>query len=168
MTILKILRYPDKRLRQIAKPVKKITFKTKLLINNMFDTMYAAGGIGLAATQVNILQQIIVIDISIKPDEKQLILINPIIIEMDGSASIEEGCLSIPTKHAMVPRAQYVKVKSLDLYGNHVEFEASNLLAICIQHEIDHLYGKLFIDYLSESQNDIDLKINRKKIIITK
>ncbi len=114
----------------------------------MFETMYAEEGIGLAATQVDIHQRIIVIDVS-ESREERLVLINPELLEKSGETGIEEGCLSIPEQRAFVPRAERVKVRALDRDGNSFELEASELLAICIQHEIDHLEGKLFIDYLS-------------------
>ncbi|MGP1930634.1 MAG: peptide deformylase [Arsenophonus sp. ET-YP4-MAG3] len=148
MSVLNILYYPDKRLRKIAKLVKKIDAKIQHIINDMFDTMYEEEGIGLAATQVNIHQRIIVIDISESRNEK-LILINPVILKTYGKIEIEEGCLSIPKQRAFVPRAKWIKIKALDINGKIFKLEIDNLLAICIQHEIDHLNGKLFIDYLS-------------------
>ncbi|MCP1598812.1 peptide deformylase [Aeromonas caviae] len=114
----------------------------------MFETMYAEEGIGLAATQVDIHQRIIVIDVS-ENREEQLVLINPEILEQSGSTGIEEGCLSVPGNRALVPRAEWVKVRAQDRHGNTFELEADDLLAICIQHEMDHLVGKLFVDYLS-------------------
>ena len=114
----------------------------------MFDTMYEEEGIGLAASQVDVHQRIIVIDVSEERDQR-LVLINPDLLEKDGDTGIEEGCLSIPETRALVPRAERVKVKALDREGNPFELEADGLLAICIQHEMDHLVGKLFIDYLS-------------------
>ena len=157
MSVLKILYYPDQRLRLIAKPVEKITKEIYKITNNMIDTMYQEEGIGLAATQVNIQLQIIVIH---KTDstEKNLILINPKIIEKKGSISIEEGCLSIPEYRAFVPRFNYIKIQAINLNGNTVEIEADSILSICIQHEIDHLNGKLFIDYLSELKRERILK----------
>lgn len=160
MSILKILYYPDKRLRKIANPVFSISNDTKNIINDMFETMYFYQGIGLAATQVNINQQIIVIDLH-KKNQQQLVFINPSIIQKTGSISIEESCLSIPKIHGVIPRSKKIKVQSLNENGESFNIEANNLLSICIQHEIDHLIGKLFIDYLSP------LKIERihKKII---
>lgn len=148
MSVLNIICYPDKRLRKIAEPVKKIDTKIQLIVNNMFKTMYEGEGIGLAATQVNIHQRIIVIDISKTCNEK-LVLINPITLKTSEETGIEEGCLSIPKQKAFVPRAKWIKIKSLDINGKEFELETDNLLSICIQHEIDHLNGKLFIDYLS-------------------
>jgi len=117
-------------------------------VDDMFETMYAEEGIGLAATQVDIHQRIIVIDVS-ESREERLVLINPELLEKSGETGIEEGCLSIPDQRAFVPRAERVKIRALDRDGNSFELETGDLLAICIQHEIDHLDGKLFIDYLS-------------------
>lgn len=148
MAILDILQYPDKRLRTVAKPVEKVDDSIKKLIDDMFETMYIAPGIGLAATQINIHQQIIVIDIS--PDKDQpLCLINPEIIAEEGTESCEEGCLSVPDINGIVERAEKVTVKALDQNGEEFVLEADELLAVCVQHEIDHLKGKLFVDYLS-------------------
>ncbi|MEE1675048.1 peptide deformylase [Agarivorans aestuarii] len=148
MAVLEVLRFPDERLRTIAQPVNNIDDKVKTIIENMFETMYQEEGVGLAATQVNIHQQIVVIDVSDTRDQR-LALINPEIIETDGEALNEEGCLSVPEYRAQVPRAEKITVKSLDADGNEQIFEAEGLLAICVQHELDHLKGKLFIDYLS-------------------
>ncbi|WP_221075593.1 peptide deformylase [Agarivorans aestuarii] len=148
MAVLEVLRFPDERLRTIAQPVNNIDDKVKTIIENMFETMYQEEGVGLAATQVNIHQQIVVIDVSDTRDQR-LALINPEIIETDGEALNEEGCLSVPEYRAQVPRAEKITVKSLDADGNEQVFEAEGLLAICVQHELDHLKGKLFIDYLS-------------------
>ena len=148
MALLPILRYPDSRLHKVAKPVQEVDARLKALIAQMFDTMYDAKGIGLAATQVDIHKRIIVIDVSENRDER-LVLINPELLEKSGETGIEEGCLSIPEQRALVPRAEKVKIRALDRDGNPFELEADDLLAICIQHEMDHLVGKLFIDYLS-------------------
>lgn len=149
MSILKILYYPDQRLRNIATAVSKISQNTKKIITDMFDTMYFAQGIGLAATQVNIHQQIIVIDLNLNNNHQQLVLINPIIIERSGIINGIEGCLSIPKIRETISRSKKITINALDQYGNKFNMEANNLLSICIQHEIDHLLGKLFIDYLS-------------------
>ena len=148
MPILDILHYPDKRLRKLAKPVEKVDEFIKKLVDDMFETMYAAPGIGLAATQVNVHQQVIVIDIS---DEKNqpLCLINPEIIAEEGTESCDEGCLSVPDTYETVERSEKVTVKALDQNGDEYTLEADGLLAVCVQHEIDHLKGKLFVDYLS-------------------
>ncbi|MFM5030954.1 MULTISPECIES: peptide deformylase [Aeromonas] len=148
MAILDVLRFPDERLRTVAAPVETITPELQQIVDDMFETMYAEEGIGLAATQVDIHQRIIVIDVS-EDREDQLVLINPEILEQSGSTGIEEGCLSVPGNRALVPRAEWVKVRALDRHGKPFELEADDLLAICIQHEMDHLVGKLFVDYLS-------------------
>lgn len=149
MAKLKILEYPDPRLRTRAKKVEKVDDKLRQLIDDMFETMYAAPGIGLAATQVNVHQQILVADVS--DDQSQpVVLINPEIIAADDEGVSEEGCLSVPGIYESVRRFQHVRVSSLDRDGNETEVEAFGLLAVCIQHEMDHLDGKLFVDYLSE------------------
>ena len=148
MSVLQILHFPDERLRITAKPVKVVDAKIQQIVDDMFETMYAEEGIGLAATQVNIHQRIIVIDVSENRDER-LVLINPELLEKSGETGIEEGCLSIPDQRALVPRAEKVKIRALDREGKSFELEADDLLAICIQHEMDHLVGVLFVDYLS-------------------
>ena len=148
MAVLQVLHIPDERLRKVAEPVKEVNAEIQRIVDDMFDTMYAEEGIGLAATQVDIHQRIIVIDVS-ENREEQLVLINPEMLEKDGETGIEEGCLSIPEQRALVPRAEKVKIRALDRDGKPFELEADGLLAICIQHEMDHLVGKLFIDYLS-------------------
>ncbi|WMY96740.1 MAG: peptide deformylase [Arsenophonus sp.] len=161
MSILNILYYPDERLRNIATTVKKIDSEIEHTVNNMFETMYKKKGIGLAATQVNIHKRIIVIDISTSFSEK-IILINPIILEKSGSVKSEEGCLSIPEQHAFISRYKYIKVKAFDIKGKKFELKDESLLSICIQHEIDHLNGKLFIDYLSPLKRQRILKKIKK------
>ncbi len=148
MAILDILHYPDKRLRTVAKPVAKVDDSIKQLVDDMFETMYIAPGIGLAATQVDVHQQVIVIDIS-EEKNQPLCLINPEIIAEEGTESCDEGCLSVPDIYEMVERAEKVTVKALDQNGDEYTLEANELLAVCIQHEMDHLKGKLFVDYLS-------------------
>ena len=148
MAILDVLRFPDERLRTVAAPVETITPELQHIVDDMFDTMYAEEGIGLAATQVDIHQRIIVIDVS-EDREEPLVLINPEVIAQSGSTGIEEGCLSVPGSRALVPRAEWIKIRALDRNGKPFELEADDLLAICIQHEMDHLVGKLFVDYLS-------------------
>ncbi|MFP3019712.1 MAG: peptide deformylase [Arsenophonus sp.] len=148
MSILNILYYPDERLRKIAEPVKKIDVEIKDIVNDMFETMYQKEGIGLAATQVNIHQRIIVIDVS-EFRNKRLVLINPVILERYGETGIEEGCLSLPKQKAFVSRFKKLKIKALNINNTVFELKTDDLLSICIQHEIDHLNGKLFIDYLS-------------------
>lgn len=146
--VLEVLRFPDERLRTVAKPVTEFTPALQHIVDDMFETMYAEEGIGLAATQVDIHQRLIVIDVSEERNER-LVLINPEIIEQSGSTGIEEGCLSVPGARALVSRAERVKVRAQDVSGQPFELEADDLLAICIQHEMDHLIGKLFVDYLS-------------------
>ncbi len=148
MAILEILHYPDKRLRTVAKPVEKVDASIKKLVDDMFETMYLAPGIGLAATQVNVHQQVIVIDIS-EEKNQPLCLINPQIIAEEGTESCDEGCLSVPDIYETVERSEKVTVKALDQNGDEYTLQADELLAVCIQHEMDHLKGKLFVDYLS-------------------
>ncbi|MFM5572115.1 peptide deformylase [Aeromonas veronii] len=148
MAILDVLRFPDERLRTVAAPVETFTPELQQIVDDMFETMYAEEGIGLAATQVDIHQRIIVIDVS-ENREDPLVLINPEVIEQCGGTGIEEGCLSVPGSRALVPRAEQIKIRALDRNGKPFELEADDLLAICIQHEMDHLVGKLFVDYLS-------------------
>ncbi|MGL5037585.1 MAG: peptide deformylase, partial [Aeromonas sp.] len=148
MAILDVLRFPDERLRTVAVPVETFTPELQHIVDDMFETMYAEEGIGLAATQVNIHQRIIVIDVS-ENRENPLVLINPEVLAQSGSTGIEEGCLSVPEQRALVPRAELITIKALDRNGKPFELAADDLLAICIQHEMDHLVGKLFVDYLS-------------------
>ncbi|SCN47507.1 Peptide deformylase [methanotrophic endosymbiont of Bathymodiolus azoricus (Menez Gwen)] len=148
MSILSILEFPDPRLRTVAKPVKEVDKALGGLVDDMFETMYEAHGVGLAATQVNIHQRIIVIDISEEKDQP-VCLINPEIMDSLGEEESDEGCLSVPGIFEPVTRAETIKVKALDKRGESFELEADGLLAVCIQHEMDHLLGKLFVDYLS-------------------
>lgn len=148
MALLPILHYPDPRLRKKAQPVKQVDASIQQIVEDMFETMYDAPGIGLAATQVNIHQRIVVIDVS-EDKSSPLCLINAEIIEKSGDKESEEGCLSIPEYYAPVKRAERVKVRALDKEGELFEMEADGLLAVCIQHELDHLEGKVFVDYLS-------------------
>jgi peptide deformylase len=149
MAILEILEYPDPRLRNIAKPVKEVDDSIRKLVDDMFETMYAAPGIGLAATQVNVHKQVIVIDVSEEKDSK-LVLINPKITILEGdSAAYEEGCLSVPDYFDEVKRPVNIEVEALDYDGKPFTLKPDGLLAVCIQHEVDHLNGKLFVDYLS-------------------
>ena len=149
MAILDILHYPDPRLRAVAKPVTEVDAFVRQLIDNMFDTMYSAPGIGLAATQVNVNKRVVVIDVS-EDKEQPLCLINPEILDLSGVEEMEEGCLSVPGVYETVQRADRVRLRALDRDGKPFELEAGGLLAVCIQHEIDHLDGKLFVDYLSQ------------------
>jgi peptide deformylase len=148
MAILEILEYPDPRLRTVARPVAEITAEIQTLIDDMFETMYAAPGIGLAATQVDFHQRFLVLDISEEKDQP-MCFINPEILSLDGSALGDEGCLSVPDVYEPVERAEHVTVKAQDRDGREFELEAEGMLAVCIQHEVDHLEGKLFVDYLS-------------------
>lgn len=163
MAKLEVLRFPDERLRKVAKPVTSVDQSVKDIVANMFETMYAEEGIGLAATQVDIHQRIVVIDVSEEHNER-LVLINPEITERQGSTGIEEGCLSVPDYRALVERAEYVTVKALDVEGQPFELKADGLLAICIQHELDHLEGKLFVDYLSALKRERLLKRLQKQM----
>ncbi|MDX1304281.1 peptide deformylase [Photobacterium sp.] len=148
MSVLQVLIFPDERLRTVAKPVEAVTPEIQKIVDDMLETMYDEEGIGLAATQVDIHQRIVVIDISEERDQP-MVLINPEITDKRGDDGIEEGCLSVPGARALVSRAAEVTVKALDRDGNEFSFDADDLLAICVQHELDHLAGKLFVDYLS-------------------
>ncbi len=148
MAILNILHFPDPRLETRAKPVKVVDQTIQRLIDDMFETMYDAPGIGLAATQVDVHQQVIVIDISEEKDQP-LVFINPELLESEGAEEMDEGCLSVPGIYETVRRAETVKVRALNREGEAFEIQADGLLAVCIQHEMDHLQGKLFVDYLS-------------------
>ena len=148
MAILDVLSFPDERLRTVAKPVEEVNDEIKQLVSDMFETMKDENGIGLAATQVNRHVQVVVMDVSEDQNEPR-VFINPEIIRKDGSTISEEGCLLVPGNYAKVERAEAITVKALDQNGESFELDAEGLLAICIQHELDHLKGKLFIDYLS-------------------
>ena len=151
MAKLKILEFPDPRLRTKAVPVDTVDDELRRLIGDMFETMYDAPGIGLAATQVDVHQRLLVADVS--PDKSDPhVLINPEIIEKDGVTVTDEGCLSVPGYYEEVERAEHIRVRFLDRDGEAREMEAEGLLAVCIQHEMDHLDGKLFVDYLSETK----------------
>jgi peptide deformylase len=149
MARLQILEFPDPRLRTRAQAVEQVDDALRKLIDDMFETMYAAPGIGLAATQVNVHKRVLVMDLS-QDHSQPLVLINPEIIVRDGVEETEEGCLSVPGIFEKVTRAERIRVRTLDLSGNSLEIDADGLLAVCIQHEMDHLEGKLFVDYLSE------------------
>jgi len=149
MAILNILHFPDPRLRIKAMPVTEVNARVHKLLDDMLETMYAAPGVGLAATQVNVAKRIITIDVS-EEQNAPLCLINPEIIDRKGEEIMEEGCLSVPGIYEPVERCEWVRVRSLDRDGKVFEMEADKLLGVCIQHEIDHLEGKLFVDYLSE------------------
>ena len=148
MAVLSILKYPDPRLNTLAEPVIKINQQIRRLVDDMAQTMYAAPGVGLAATQVDVHKQVIVLDISETKDQL-LVLINPEILESSGESECEEGCLSVPGVFDKVKRAEHVRVAALNVNGDRFEFDASNVLAVCVQHEIDHLKGIVFVEYLS-------------------
>ena len=149
MPLLNILRYPDARLHKVATPVTVFDDGLKKLVADMAETMYAAPGIGLAATQVDVHKQIIVVDVSERRDTL-VVLVNPEILEATGVSDIEEGCLSVPGIYELVERAERVKVRAFDQNGNPFTLEAQGLLAVCIQHEMDHLKGKVFVENLSQ------------------
>lgn len=149
MAILTILEYPDSRLRTRAQPVDTVDDEVRRLLDDMLETMYAAPGIGLAATQVDVHRRVLVADVS-EDRTSPVCLINPEITERDGTEVMEEGCLSVPGIYEKVERADHIRVRFLDRNGAPQEMEARGLLAVCIQHEMDHLEGKLFVDYLSE------------------
>lgn len=153
MALLNILHYPDERLHTVAKPVAEVDDRIRQLVADMAETMYEARGIGLAATQVNVHERVIVMDLS--EDRSQLrVLINPMIIEKNGETVYEEGCLSVPGIYDKVTRAENVTVEALNEHGEKYTLQADGLLAICIQHEIDHLNGKVFVEYLSRLKQD--------------
>ncbi len=161
MARLDILHYPDARLHTVAKPVAVVDARIRKLVDDMAETMYAAPGIGLAATQVNVHERVVVIDISDTHDELR-VFINPEIVAQSGTEESEEGCLSVPGVFDKVTRAERVTVRALDRDGKPFELSADGLLAVCIQHELDHLKGKVFVDYLSS------LKRNRIKAKLAK
>jgi peptide deformylase len=149
MALLTILEFPDPRLRTKAAPVARVDAEVRQLVDDMIETMYAANGVGLAATQVNVHQRVVVIDISEERNQPRA-FINPEIIQRDGVEITEEGCLSVPGAYEEVERAERVTLRALDRDGKELTLEADGLLAVCIQHELDHLQGKLFVDYLSD------------------
>jgi peptide deformylase len=151
MTKLRILEFPDPRLRKKAAPVELVDDELRQLIDDMFETMYEAPGIGLAATQVDVHKRLLVADVSAEKNEPH-VLINPEILEKDGTTVTEEGCLSVPGYYEEIERAEHIKVRYLDRDGKERESEFEDLLAVCVQHEMDHLLGKLFVDYLSEAK----------------
>ena len=163
MAILQILRYPDPRLHKVAKPVVVVDEEIRKLARNMAETMYAAPGVGLAATQVDVHKQLIVIDLSEIRDQL-LVLINPQILESRGKSDCEEGCLSVPGIFEKVARAEWVKVRALDVNGKSFTLEATGMLSVCMQHEMDHLKGKVFVEYLSRlKQNRILSKLKKQQ-----
>ncbi|WP_237059853.1 peptide deformylase [Microbulbifer sediminum] len=162
MAKLEILEFPDPRLRQVAKPVEKVTDELRTLLDDMFETMYEAPGVGLAATQVNVHQRIVVIDVS-EDQSEPLVFINPEVEVLDPEIhQYDEGCLSVPGFYETVERPRLVRVKALDRNGEAFAMEAEGLLAVCIQHELDHLDGKLFVDYISPlKRNRIRSKLEK-------
>ncbi len=161
LSILTILEFPDERLRKKAAPVETVDADIGKLVDDMFETMYEARGVGLAATQVNVHKRVIVIDVS-EEKKSPLCLINPEILAKDGIEETEEGCLSVPGFFETVKRAEHIKVRALNRDGEFFEFEADDLLAVCVQHEIDHLEGKLFVDYISPLKRQmIKKKLNK-------
>ena len=166
MSIKEILKFPDKRLRTVANPVEKFDDDLNILIRDMFETMYHSNGIGLAATQINVHLRVVVIDIK---DVEKLYLINPEITQTSGTIESKEGCLSVPYFIDYVPRAEKISLKSYSLQGEPKLIEATGLLAVCIQHEIDHLDGKLFVDYLSSlKRSRLKKKINKDATLASK
>lgn len=161
MALLSILQYPDERLHTVARPVAKIDERIRTLIKDMAETMYDAGGIGLAATQVDVHERIVVMDLSEERNQLQ-VFINPTITAKEGDTTHEEGCLSVPGVYETVHRAERISVEALNEAGEPFQLEADGLLSICIQHELDHLAGKVFVEYLSP------LKLNRIKTKLKK
>lgn len=162
MALLNILQYPDERLHTIAQPVEEFDDKILALVADMAETMYQARGIGLAATQVNVHKQVVVMDLSEERDQLR-VFINPVITHKEGDTEFEEGCLSVPGIYETVHRAERVTVKAYNEHGEKFVLEADGLLAICIQHELDHLAGKVFVEYLSSlKQNRIKTKLKKR------
>jgi peptide deformylase len=163
MALLSILRYPDERLHTVARPVESVNGEIRRLVEDMAQTMYAAPGVGLAATQVDVHEQVIVIDVSESRDQL-LVLINPVILESRGVSDFEEGCLSVPGIFEKIERAEWIRVRALDRNGQPFELDASGMLSVCIQHEMDHLRGKVFVEYLSRlKQRRILSKIKKQE-----
>jgi peptide deformylase len=161
VSILTILEFPDKRLRTVAEEVDQVDDDIRNLVDDMLETMYAAKGVGLAATQVNVHKRVIVMDVS-DDKEEPICLINPVILQQDGIEESEEGCLSVPGFFEKVTRAEHITVQAINREGESFEMEARDLLAVCIQHEMDHLEGKLFVDYLSAfKRNRIKSKLEK-------
>lgn len=168
MAKLEVLRFPDERLRTVAKPVKEVNDQIRTLVDDMFETMREENGIGLAATQVNTHLRIVVMDVS-EDQSNPLVFINPEITEKEGLTISEEGCLSVPNNYAKVERAERVKVTALNTKGESFSMDADGLLAICIQHELDHLRGVLFVDYLSPLKRQrIRKKLEKEARLLTR
>ena len=162
MSLLPILQYPDSRLHTVASPVTRVDDKIRRLIKDMADTMYAAPGVGLAATQVDVHRRVVIVDISETHDQLK-VFVNPEIIARSGASDCAEGCLSLPGIFEKVQRAERIKVRALDAHGRPFELDAEALLAVCIQHEIDHLEGKVFVEYLSRLKQQRILSKLRKQ-----
>jgi peptide deformylase len=154
MARLPILEFPDPRLRTVARSVKEVDSRLRQLIDDMFETMYEAPGIGLAATQVDVHERLLVLDVS-EDKSNPMVFINPEILESEGSQVYQEGCLSVPGIYADVKRSEKIRVRALDRDGQTFELDADGLLAVCIQHEMDHLAGKVFVDYLSPLKREL-------------
>jgi peptide deformylase len=168
MAILDVLRFPDERLRTVAKKIENVDKSITAIIADMFDTMRDENGIGLAATQVNVHKQLVVMDVSENQDAP-MVFINPEITHKEGKTISEEGCLSVPNNYAQVERAEKITVSALNKTGEPFTLEADGLLAICIQHELDHLKGKLFVDYLSPLKRQrIKTKLEKEARLATK
>jgi peptide deformylase len=168
MALLNVLTFPDERLRTVAKPVTEFNTEITTLVNDMFETMREERGVGLAATQVNVHKQVIVMDVSDNQDNP-LVFINPEIISKTGTMVNEEGCLSVPGNYAKVERAEKITVRAFNEKGEKFTLDAEELLAICIQHEMDHLAGKLFVDYLSPlKRNRIMKKLEKEARLATR
>ncbi len=162
MAILKILQYPDERLHKVAKPVERVNHATRKLVQDLAETMYAAPGVGLAATQVDVHERIIVVDVSETRDQLQA-FINPEIIAGSGESDCEEGCLSVPGIYETVRRLEKITVRALNEKGEIFTLDAEGLLSVCIQHEMDHLIGKVFVEYLSQlKQTRIRAKLKKR------
>lgn len=167
MSLLTILEYPDKRLRTIAKPVDEVDAVLSTLIDDMFETMYEAPGIGLAATQVDVHKQLLILDIS-EDRSQPMVFINPRITSKDGSQIYQEGCLSLPGIYADVKRWNQITVEAMDRHGKPFILEADGLLAVCIQHEMDHLAGKVFVDHLSPLKRALaEKKLAKQRKLVT-
>jgi peptide deformylase len=163
MALLPILTHPNERLHIVAQPVAQVDERIRTLVQDMAETMYASKGIGLAATQVDVHERVVVIDLS-EEKNQLLALINPVITKKDGETTYEEGCLSVPGIYEEVTRAETITVEFLDIQGNKQTLDADGLLAICVQHELDHLNGKLFVEYLSPlKQNRIKTKMKKRQ-----
>lgn len=163
MAILQILQYPDPRLHKVAEPVRTFDESLRELVRDLAETMYAAPGVGLAATQVDVHRQVLVTDVSDEHDDLR-VFVNPVLIEGDGESALEEGCLSVPGIYDRVPRFEHIRGRAFDATGKAFDFEATGLLSVCIQHEMDHLKGRVFVDYLSRlKQTRIAAKLRKQQ-----